>query len=105
MDPQYFAKLPFYTPINAKILSIISPQDRQILEWGCIFGDLTVSIARKLPKSRVYGVENDPTIVEIMKEKFTPQDYRNLQFEVANLDEISDYVKVRYLQLDLLVLP
>jgi len=105
MDPQYFAKTPFYKSMNAKILSIIPSQDRQILEWGCAFGDLTVNIARKLPKARIYGVESDTTIVEMICGKYAPEDYRNVHFEVAHLDEIEDYVKVRYLQLDLLVLP
>lgn len=105
MDTLYFAKTAFYSSTNAKILSFVPSQDRRILEWGCSFGNFTATLASKLPKSSIYGVEDDSPRVESIRGKYSPQEYRNVTFEVAQLDEIGEYVKVRHLQLDLIILP
>ncbi len=105
MDSLYFAKTCFYTSTNAKILPLIPSQDRRILEWGCSFGNFTAKLASKLQKSSIYGVEDDASLVDSIRGKYSPQEYRNVTFEVAQLDEIGEYVKVRHLQLDLIILP
>jgi phospholipid N-methyltransferase len=105
MDRQYFGKTTFYESTSIKILSLISTHDRQILEWGCRFGDFTELMARKLPNSHIYAVEDDPSHVEANRVTYTSQAFRNIIFENAQLDEIGEFVKVRHLQLDLLILP
>ncbi len=105
MDRQYFVKTTFYASTSAKILSLISTHDRQILEWGCGFGEFAEIMARKLPKSRIYAVEDDQSRVEANRVTYTSQVYRNIIFENAQIDEIGEYVKVRHLQLDLIILP
>ncbi len=105
MDQQYFVKTPFYASTIAKILALIPPHDRQILEWGCGFGDFTAVLARKLPKAHIYAVEDDQSRVDANRGTYTSQAFRNVIFDSAQIDEIGEYVKVRHLQLDLLVLP
>ncbi len=105
MDPRYFPKTHFYTSTNAKILPFIPSSDRRILEWGCAFGNFTAILAQKLPKSSIYAVEDDAALVESIRKNNAPQEAGNVVYEVAQLDEIGEYVKVRHLQLDLIILP
>ena len=59
-------------------------QYQSILDVGCGDGKITADFARRLPKSRIVGVDATPEMITYAKDKYSVSEYPNLTFDCVD---------------------
>lgn len=95
-----------------RILGLVPPQPRRILDQACGTGIVTLKLARAFPEARVTGVELREEYLELAREKARAQGVGNVDFALGRAEEVlldeevdcivSSYL-AKYAELDLLI--
>lgn len=85
----------FGVPINGlrirarRVLPLITPKYRQIMDAGCGTGVFTYEIAKKLPDSSVTGIDIDKTALNVNTLIAKKIDLKNCFFEFQDISQMS----------------
>lgn len=80
----------YYHDDIKKFLRFLIPADASVLEIGCATGEVTAHLAKQ--NSRIKGIDFSPAMIEAARKK-----YPDLDFAVADVEEISGSEKYDYL--------
>jgi len=56
----------------------------RVLDIGCGDGKITARLADLLPEGKVVGVDLSPEMISFARSKYSPEEFRNLSFQVAD---------------------
>ena len=64
-------------------------EDDHVLDIGCGDGKITAEITAQVPDGCVTGIDNSEEMINLAAEKFPPDKYPNLSFQICNAKEIT----------------
>ena len=82
IDPAYLKR-----ELQYSILSYVQPSkfDRKyLLDFGCGTGSSSLNLSRLLKNTKIIGIDNDETLINLAKKKLTHYGYNNLKFFNSN---------------------
>ena len=82
IDPTYLKR-----ELQYSILSYIEPSKfdgKYLLDFGCGTGSSSINLSRLLNNTKIIGIDNDETLINLAKKKLTHYGYNNLKFFNSN---------------------
>tara|TARA_Y100000996_G_scaffold394381_1_gene358683 strand:- start:1849 stop:3900 length:2052 start_codon:yes stop_codon:yes gene_type:complete len=82
IDPNYLKR-----ELQYSILSYVEPSKfdgKCILDFGCGTGSSAINLSRLLNNTKIIGIDNDETLIDIAKQKAIHYGYANLKFFYSN---------------------
>lgn len=78
IDPTYLKR-----ELKYSILSYVEPSrfdGKKLLDFGCGTGSSSINLSRLLNNTKIIGIDNDETLIDLAKQKLRHYGYTNLKF-------------------------
>ena len=97
IDPTYLKR-----ELQYSILSFVEPSKfdgKYLLDFGCGTGSSSINLSRILNNTKIIGIDNDETLINLAKQKLNHYGYDNLKFFNSNKFLINDSNKYDFIVL------